>query len=669
MKTKVIVIVCCVIAAMLIGVISLAATVSAKGYERFSVSDKLNYDETAVAKQMAKEKELCLALDGTSEYIVIYPQSASQTFVNDANYFANVFNKITGAGIRVVSDKEINELPDKAFVFGNTSFSADVSTDEVTEDGYRVYSEGGVIYVKGLDEGGDTNGIYGFLEDKFEVMFIEDNYDYIPSFPTIYFDKLDYVSNPDVSWRRIYQYEIFTKDWYRRLRLNGFPENDWGTWCHSAFDYVSPDEYFESNPEYFALVDGERKATQLCYSYFVDNDDAFEIIVSSLEEMMSQKSDATYWDFSVMDNQDYCHCEKCTKILNETGSMMGTILPLVNKLAERFPDVTISTLAYLFCKEVPEGIVPAENVNIVVAPIGTSQNYSLAKGTNGFSSEGKRIIEDWGKVADNLMVWDYVVNFSNLLMPYPNLGVQQSNLEFYLKNNVDGVYHQGSREKEGEMARMRTYLLSRQLWDSDIDLEALAAKYIQVAYKQAAQEIAIYLDKISDRVYFLPGNLDLYDSVSQHKVDYLAVTSLNEYETLIRSALRKTEEGSEEYERVERIYMSLMYTRCMDSSLNVDKKTASAQIFVGLAEKYGVTMVGETVSLEEWQSQFYTDYIEEIKGYRIALITVSSVFPMILVGFALMVVTTGALKRKIVIDNLKNEAEKDDKDGEEIQTL
>ena len=453
------------------------------------------------------------------------------------------------------------------------------------------------------------------------------------------------------------------------MRLNGFPENDWGRWCHSAFDYVSPDLYFESNPEYFAMINGERQATQLCYSYFIDNEDAFETIATSLWTMMQEKPDAKYWDFSVMDNNDYCQCEKCASILEKTGSMMGTVLPLVNKLAQRFTDVKISTLAYLFCKEVPEGIVPLDNVNIVVAPIGTSQNYSLAKGTNYFSSNGKRIIEEWGKVAPNLLVWDYVVNFSNLLMPYPNLGVQQSNLEFYLANNVDGVYHQGNREKEGETSSMRSYLLSRQLWDSDIDLESLAAKYVQVAYKEAAKDVAVYMDKISDRVYFLPGNLDLYDSVSKHKVDYLAVTSLNEYEGIIRSAMSKVEPDSKEYERIERIYMSLMYTRCMDSSLNVDKKTASAQEFVKLADKYGVTMVGETVSLEEWYAQFNTEYLEDIKGYRIALITVSSVFPMILIGFALMVATTGALKKKIVIENLKKEAEQNDKDEDEIQTL
>lgn len=46
-------------------------------------------------------------------------------------------------------------------------------------------------------------------------------------------------------------------------------------------------------------------------------------------------------------------------------------------------------------------------------------------------------------------------------------------MDFYVDNNVMGVFHQGSREKGDEMADMRTYLLSRQMWDKDIDFEAL----------------------------------------------------------------------------------------------------------------------------------------------------------------------------------------------------
>lgn len=665
-KTKTIIGICCVIAFLLIALLSVAITVAAKGYERFTVSDKLSYDEQKVAQNMAEPKDLCLAVDGKSGYCVVYPEQYSEEFVNDANYFADVLGKIFGDTVAVYADGQLSELPQKAFVIGDSVFSKTVSIEGVVDDGYRVVSDGDRIYIKGLSETAARNGLYGFLEENLEVMFIEENFDYVPSFPTVYLDKLDYISNPDIRWRSVYQYEVLQSSWYDRLRLNGREADGtkegihkgWGTWCHSAFLFVDPDKYFESNPEYFALVGGERKATQLCYSYFAQNEDAFKIIDDSLNAMIQANPEATYWDFSILDNMDYCQCDLCKKTLKNTGSMMGTLLPIINKLAVLHKDKIISTLAYTFCKDVPEGMVCEDNVNIVVAPINTSQNYSLAVGGNLQSAQGKKMIESWGKVSKNLLVWDYVVDFKHLLMPYPNYAVQQANIEFYIDNNVTAVFHQGSREKENEMARLRSYLLARQLWDSDIDMEKLMAKYLVVAYGEACDEVAHYIDRMSDTTYFLPGNLDLYDNVVQHQIDYLAVTTLNEYVALIRKGMDETKDDESAYERLERIYMNLMYARCLDSSLNVDKKTASAQEFYELAQKYGVERVSETgVSLDEWYTDYTTNTIDKTNAFRIVVITLSSVFPMVLIGVALTVVTTTTKKRRIIIQREENNVE------------
>ena len=110
---------------------------------------------------------------------------------------------------------------------------------------------------------------------------------------------------------------------------------------------------------------------------------------------------------------------------------------------------------------------------------------------------------------------------------------------------------------------------------------------------------------------------------------------------------------------MKRIYMNLMYARCMDSSLNVDKKSASAQEFFELAQKYGVEKVSEIGgSLEEWYQDYTTNNLEKAKTFRIAVITLSSIFPMVLIGIALMVVTTTTKKRRIIIES-KEEYDKD----------
>src|SRR5699024_777301 len=128
----------------------------------------------------------------------------------------------------------------------------------------------------------------------------------------------------------------------------------------------------------------------------------------------------------------------------------------------------------------PQGMTCRDNVNIVIAPIQTSQLYSASDDSNEKSAEAKRMIESWSAICDNLVVWDYTVNFHNLMLPYPNFSVQQSNLEFYKQNNVTGVFHQGSREQGDELACLRSYVLARQLWDIDADIESIIGKYLVV---------------------------------------------------------------------------------------------------------------------------------------------------------------------------------------------
>ena len=71
------------------------------------------------------------------------------------------------------------------------------------------------------------------------------------------------------------------------------------------------------------------------------------------------------------------------------------------------------------------------------------------------AAKAKALVESWGAVSSSLMIWDYVINFKHLLLPYPNYDVQADNHVLYLENNVRAVFHQGSREHDNEMARLR----------------------------------------------------------------------------------------------------------------------------------------------------------------------------------------------------------------------
>ena len=214
------------------------------------VSHLNDYNEEEARKAFAEgsAEEILFAKDGSSAFCIVYPSSASETVIAAAQELSKYLNQIIGAGgtmFPVVPESTFSGGP---FIsLGHTALAADVDTSGIRDDGYLVHLDYREIYILTADDETIFNGVYGFLEDKMDCMFVREDYDYVPQFPTIYFEPQTYVSNPDFAWRKVFQYEVAQNGWYRKLKNNGAVAEDieqnagWGTWCHSCFTFVPPE--------------------------------------------------------------------------------------------------------------------------------------------------------------------------------------------------------------------------------------------------------------------------------------------------------------------------------------------------------------------------------------------------------------------------------------------
>jgi len=109
----------------------------------------------------------------------------------------------------------------------------------------------------------------------------------------------------------------------------------WGYWCHSFNQLVPPEEYYESHPEYFAEINGNRVPAQLCLT----NPDVLRISIENLGKAIAEKPELKYWSVSQNDNVSYCQCENCQKLDQEYSSQMGSLLTYVNAVADSFSGV------------------------------------------------------------------------------------------------------------------------------------------------------------------------------------------------------------------------------------------------------------------------------------------------------------------------------------------
>ena len=105
---------------------------------------------------------------------------------------------------------------------------------------------------------------------------------------------------------------------------------------------------------------------------------------------------------------------------------------------------------------------------------------------------------DWGRIASDIIVWDYVIQFNNLLSPFPNLQVLQPNLQFFAENGVTAMFEQGNREVGGEFAELRTYLISKLLWDPNANADTIMNDFLRGYYGRPVQHIRQYIDEMRE---------------------------------------------------------------------------------------------------------------------------------------------------------------------------
>ncbi len=109
-------------------------------------------------------------------------------------------------------------------------------------------------------------------------------------------------------------------------------------------------------------------------------------------------------------------------------------------------------------------------------------------------------MNDWGKICDQIYIWNYNTNFSNYLLPLPNLHVIGPNLRYFVSNHAKGAFMQAAGNANGaEMSELRAYLMAQLLWDPSRDDQRIIDEFLDLHYGRAAGPIREYLVRIHDR--------------------------------------------------------------------------------------------------------------------------------------------------------------------------
>ena len=446
--------------------------------------------------------------------------------------------------------------------------------------------------------------VYDFLENVCGCRYYTSTEEYVPfdANLTVQFSRQEQI--PRMDYREVYYRDFFNQEFAEKHKMTASSAKHqvWGTWCHSFQEFLNPDIYFDEHPEYYALYEGKRvgKNAEPCLT----NPEVFEVMAANIEKAMAEKPECNFWSVSQNDNNAYCRCEKCREIDEREGTPMGTVLDFVNRMARRFPDKTISTLAYWYTRKPPKTIRPEKNVHIMLCNI--EANRGLPIETDAMSRGTKEELLAWEQIWQNISLWDYCIQFRNLVSPFPNLRVIPQNIKFFVDQIVTMLFSQSNREYEGEFSALRGYLLAKCMWNPDVDPKAVIREFCEGYYGPAAQPILTYIEEVHDAMEAAGGALSIFGGPLDAKDSWMDEAHYNRYNQLAEEALAAVSTDATLLHRVKTAVMPIWYAGIVLAYGDRQTRLDRISRFAAQARKLGLEKV------EEWTitpDMFITDSI------------------------------------------------------------
>ncbi len=417
--------------------------------------------------------------------------------------------------------------------------------------------------------GGGKGSIYGvvhLLEKYLGCRKYSPTADFFPAAESLSLPRVFDQDNPVNAFRCVNGDFLRDADYRDWMRLDATEEMfGQGFYVHTFGRLVPRQEFFSDHPEYFALVDGRRLADQPCPSC----PEVYRIMAARLAGEMAAQPEKQVWSVSQNDNPVYCRCPECLKAIAEEGSPAGPIIRLVNKLAARFPDKIISTLAYQYSRPAPQVTRPAANVQIMLCTIELNRSRPIAEDPS--SASFVRDIEAWGRIAKDIYLWDYTVDFAHQVSPFPNLHVLQPNLRFFVRNGARQHFQQTNTSPGHDFSELKGWLLARLLWNPEIDVEAASNDFLAGYYGAAAPFLRHVIDAEREALTASGADLDIYEPPNAHAEGFLSAERMAGYAAALDLAEKAVAADPERLRRVRAARLPFQY----------------AEIEIGKAELFG----------------------------------------------------------------------------------
>ncbi len=537
--------------------------------------------------------------NGKTDYVITIGKNASESEQWAAKELQHWLAQLNGAVFPIKTDDE--EIAEHEIIIGwNKHLLANLGLDAEKPDDddetYHYKNVGSNILLWGGKERGSMYAVFSFLENEMGCRWYTPGVTVIPPKEKFIFNYINHTESPTLRVRNDFYYEAFDPIWAARNKINGAMnsrqqkggvEGYWGV--HTLFPFVPPAEFYDEHPEYYSLIDGERiyERAQLCLT----NPDVLDIVTERLKKTIRENPDNLIYSVSQNDWRNPCQCVKCRAIAEKEGSESGPIIWFVNQVAERikdeFPDKYVGTLAYQYTRKPPANIIPHDNVVVRFCSIECcfAHDFNSCSENTEFLTD----LEGWAAIAPHMYIWDYVVNFSHYILPYPNFKVLQPNIKTFIDNKAIGIMEQAAyQSRGGEFAELRAYLIGKLLWNADVDADEVINDFMAGYYGRSGQYIRSYFDFLHSKI---TPETHIHLGLRPDDIIFSG-NFVGEAEKIFDKA-EKVADNEEILRRVEMARLPIMYLKCNKTPIEA-KYDGTYNRFNEIVKREGITHFSET---------------------------------------------------------------------------
>jgi hypothetical protein len=562
-----------------------------------------------------------------ADWDIMIAKDASPTEIYAAEEFQSHFAQASSIHLPIVSQPDPAASGRRHIFIGSSSAmragKVGFSTDEFGEEDFRIIVRNDNIAIAGAPQEGARGtlyGVYTFLEDYVGVRFLTVDHTHVPAIGTWrVVGPLDRFYHPPLRFRWSYYGETNRNPAFAaRIRVNTVTtdaklggKTGLNLINHSFYHYLSSQKYGKEHPEYFALVDGERKlemgggGPELCLT----NPDVLRIVTDTILDALKKHPGMENVSVSQNDNDKYCRCTDCAAIDEREGTPMGSLLTFVNavadEVAKRYPDTMVGTLSYWYSRKPPKTIRPRPNVQIQLCSIECCVLHPINDPKCKKNAQFCQDLANWGKICNNISIWNYNTNFSNYLLPCPNLRVIEPNIRYFVANNAMGIFMQAAGNALGaELSDLRNYVMANLLWDPTKSSRKLIDEFLDLHYGGGAEPIRRFINLTHENALASGLHPNCFGKAKDYAInEATAQAGLDAFAEAMKLAENNTVRA-----RVEKASICTYRAAIEPIWYIKDKSSADPALarrmrplvkrFLELCKKYGVTNVSEHSKIE-----------------------------------------------------------------------